>query len=532
MKIKKIFAFILSSAILISSLSLHTSADSVAVINGNNPINFPGQNISLNSDIKCEIKGFSANPYKVPGLPAFISGKCEVKIDPSKLSPDNQYYGNGGYILIFLIMAHVMLCINFFDWENFLSTKSKNNINTLKINGPKPSILKPLNDAFALFNPFDPTASFISFILWLAGIGFPFWYFNLSIAKILGAIGAMVLPPLSNGLFKLINKIIAPLNNLLNNTNSVDFYYGIVLTDKDDELVLDANNLPKPGDINVKALRDWQKKQNKENQILIENHLKAEGSNAFREFMGYNGKIKIPDNCYYTQQDIVKMKQTIEKHKDITYAKLANSTPITDGFVCKLDREHPSQTFRLVINNQFPNNPNNADLFALALKNNNINLAQTDSRINFTAVYTPLASDDDFMARLSNASFETQQKVNFIKNVGDHGFLSKTFSNIIKWFKNHFSLWSQEVPEGGAAVGGQPGPGQPPAGAAAAGGQPGPGQPPAGAGHPPRGMPFPQQYNIVDPRINNQPQIIIMPPYMMPPFPRPRYNPPPARQVQ
>ena len=434
MKIKKFLASILVFTTLVSSLSLPVFADGVKLLNGNAPT-YLGKNIDLNSWITYNVPSFNGVPDRVPGDTAFFSNKGEIKL---KIDNNNRsYFENGGSLLIYVKKAEKKFHLNPFNWSDFLAYKTENGINSFKINGPSQSLSQLFNgNFFQLFNnilsliyPNSASSFFISSLIFTTLA----WCFSWGTAFKF-ALSSLFAP----SLVKLATIIGAPVFNLLANTNpnNVNFDYGIVLTDKDDEQVLNPN-LPKEGEINEKALGDWKKQTDKENKILVDNKLKSSEAPLLGGIGIYGPKI--PKNCYYTQQDIDKMKKTIDEHKAITYAKLASSAPINDGFVCRLDKDHPSQTFRFVINNQFPDNPNNVDLFALALQNNYISLTQNDSRVDFIAAYNAINPNSDVNSRLTNVPLEVQQKINLIQNVGAPGFLTKAIDWICS-LKNHFTL--------------------------------------------------------------------------------------------
>lgn len=451
MKIKKIFASILTFSLLISSLPLYSFANGVIQIEGNVP-SYLGKNVNLASWINSTSPTFNGVPSRVPGDEAFYSSRGEIKLNIN--DQNRSYFENGGSVNVYVKKANNKFHFNPLNWSNFLSYKPENGTNSFKINCPDLSKVESIESTILFHLDLFKHPTIFSLISLLI---FYFKTFNsaLSFAGI-------------SLLFTIAKKIltnIAPLNNLLNNIkeNKIDFDYGIVLTDEKDEFTLNPD-LPKVGEINQKALKNWKNENDKNKQILANNGVKNKDSYSL---VGIPfGVSKIPKECYYTQIDIDKMKKEKEEHKDIIYSKLAHTSPINDGFVCKLDKDHPSQTFRLVVNNQFPNNPNNADLFALALQNNNINLVQTDSKVNFVAVYNALSSETELNKRLSNVPLETQQKVNLLTSVGEPGFLSKAINWILDLFKNNISLSnSPNVPAGAAAV-------RPPAGGAAPAGIP------------------------------------------------------------
>lgn len=425
MKIKKIFTSILTFSLLISSLPLYSFANGVIQIEGNVP-SYLGKNVNLASWINSTSPTFNGVPSRVPGDEAFYSSRGEIKLNIN--DQNRSYFENGGSVNVYVKKANNKFHFNPLNWSNFLSYKPENGTNSFKINCPDLSKVESIESTILFhLDLFKHPTIFLLISLLI----FYFKTFNsaLSFAGI-------------SLLFTIAKKIltnIAPLNNLLNNIkeNKIDFDYGIVLTDEKDEFTLNPD-LPKVGEINQKALKNWKNENDKNKQILANNGVKNKDSYSL---VGIPfGVSKIPKECYYTQVDIDKMKKEKEEHKDIIYNKLVYTSPITDGFVCKLDKDHPSQTFRFVVNNQFLNNPNNADLFALALQNNNMNLVQADSKVNFVAVYNALSPETELVKRLNNVSPETQQKVNLLTSVGNPSSFEKAINWIFGLFKNNISL--------------------------------------------------------------------------------------------
>lgn len=477
MKIKKLFASILTITILISSLSLSSFARSTIQLNGTNQT-YLGKNVDLDSWIKSTIPSFNGIPDRVPGDGAFYSNKGEIKLDIN--DQNRSYFENGGSVYIFVKKADNCLHLNPINYKNFLAFKPKDGINTFKINGPSQGfshVFNSLGKALSFIFPNTTTSILLSSII----------FCSISCFSSSAAFKFLLFSLFGPSALKVTALAAAPIFNLLANTNPniVNFDYGIVLTDKDDEKVLNPN-LPKAGDFNEKALKDFKEQKEKEADVLHKVGLNTIDIISVKKAGYPSSSESTSASCCYTKQNIDKIKKEIEAHKHITYDKLVNSAPINNGFVCKLDKDHPSQTFRFVVNNQFPDNPNNADLFALALQNNSINLSQTSTNVSFTASYNAIDTEkSDVFARLTNVPFEVQQKINLIQNIGNPGILSK----IIDWFRSwidffNFDSGKVNIPVTSAQSGQQGGGNN--QGAAGNGGQPpqggGGNNPPAGKG--------------------------------------------------
>jgi len=423
MKIRKIIASILAATILIVPLSLTTFASSVVQTNVSSKV-YPGKNIDLNNWFEVSSKPtFNGVPYRVPGDEAFYSTKGEIKL---KIDDNNRsYFENGGALYLYVNKSPDKLHLNPFNWMSLLSYKPESGTNSFKINGPKSSILEPLNRVISFFTPQSSPWIF------LLATSATWWEFGFCKAALF-----FVLVPLLPVGKNILDAIIAPLNNLSNNANEnkLDFDYGIILTDSKDELVLNRN-LPKPGDVNEKKLKDYLKSKNEREATLRKYNINTDFS-SFRTPGAPNS-----NECLYNKNEIEEMKKEADNHRAETYQKLVTETPKNDGLIFKLDKDHPSQTFRLVINNQFPDSPNNADLFALALQNNFVSLTQSDSQINFIATYNALDPEKSTIAnRLSDVSEGVQQKINRIQNLNTPGFFSKAFSWLKGLISNNFSL--------------------------------------------------------------------------------------------
>lgn len=440
MKIKKFLASILVFTIAISSLSLHVSANTVAQITGNNLV-YSGKNVDVASWITSTIPSFNGVPNRVPGDVAFYSGKGEIKLNIT--DQNRSYFENGGSVKVYVNKACDAWNLNPLHWfSDFLAFGPKNGTNSFsfKIDRPNPSFfsLSKIISPALLDNPLSNLAFF--------GIDFFLFKYKSGKSGTLFALSYLLYPAIK----RLWKCIFNPVYNLADNLNDnkVAFDYGIVLTDNADETVLNPN-IPKVDDINEKLLSDKQKKEEKEKDILKKYNIKSNDT----YYITYTGEYvskKNPSNYRYTKEDVNKIKKDIEEHKPATYAKLANTRPINDDYVCTLDKNHPSQTFRFVINNQFPGNPNNADLFALALQNNSISLNQDDSKVSFIVAYNAISPNSYINTRLTNVPEEIQRKINLINNIGTPDTLSKIYNSIRNFFKNHLTLGDKipVVPQG------------------------------------------------------------------------------------
>ena len=428
MHVKKFFAILLTTTIFISTIQFSAFASGFIQISSDSP--YVGKHLNLNGWVSCTIPSFNGVPLRTPGDAAFYSSKGEIKLN---ITEDNRsYFENGGHVDVYVRKDSNKLHLNPFDWANFLAYKPKSGSNSFKIKGPQREILKPLNDLIYLFS----LNSTFKFVLTLLAGGFVSWHYFIPIGDILENIliyfsASLAIPYIK----KILNWACSPIKNLLNNIDDtgVHFDFGIVLTTPDDEFAL-ATTMPKVGEINEKKLKEICEKDKKNKEILKSN--KLSGNNDIDKKILSMQQKKLIDSCKYTEEEIDSLKKEKSEKLHKANSKLSASIPINDGFVCRLDKDHPSQTFRLVVNNQL--SENNADLFAIALQNNAIELNQNDNRVRFDVVYNALDEKSGINNRLSHTSAETQQKINIMNNIGKQDLITTLFSWIKGLWKNNF----------------------------------------------------------------------------------------------
>ena len=146
-----------------------------------------------------------------------------------------------------------------------------------------------------------------------------------------------------------------------NEKDFIKINYGIVLTNKDEEAVL---NFTVPTTANYTKEYSEQKRINDAHK---NEKLEPYEYDCIEEVTTYdkNGqsrtltkkKVNSPLSTiqkYYTAQDIKKLKDENDKKKAVVLAKLANACQdnyITKGEIARLSLQNPEKTFRLVINN-------------------------------------------------------------------------------------------------------------------------------------------------------------------------------------
>ncbi|MBR1779558.1 MAG: hypothetical protein IJ758_03565 [Clostridia bacterium] len=428
MHVKKFFAILLTTTIFISTIQFSAFASGFIQISSNSP--YVGKHLNLNSWVSYTIPSFNGVPLRTPGDAAFYSSKGEIKLNITEVN--RSYFENGGHVDVYVRKDSNKLHLNPFDWANFLAYKPKSGSNSFKIKGPQREILKPLNDLIYLFS----LNSTFKFVLTLLAGGFVSWHYFIPIGDILENIliyfsASLAIPYIQ----KILNWACSPIKNLVNNIDDtgINFDFGIVLTTPDDEFAL-ATTMPKVGDVNEKKLNEIRERDTKNKALL--NKVTGSIAEDKKDFFYRKQQKELIDSCKYTEEEIDSLKKEKSEKLHKANSKLSASIPINDGFVCRLDKDHPSQTFRLVVNNQL--SENNADLFAIALQNNAIELNQNDNRVRFDVVYNALDEKSGINNRLSRTSAETQQKINIMNNIGKQDLITTLFSWLNGLWKNNF----------------------------------------------------------------------------------------------
>ena len=150
-----------------------------------------------------------------------------------------------------------------------------------------------------------------------------------------------------------------------NENNFVRLNYGIVLTDKDEEKVLNFK-APSKTDytkeyqdiINLNAERASAHEDDKIKAPTsfdsIEEITKIKNGNKVQYIKKHKANKPDTTKKYYTEDDIKKLKADNEKKKAKILDRLANACQndyLTEGEIARLSLANPDQTFRLVINN-------------------------------------------------------------------------------------------------------------------------------------------------------------------------------------
>ena len=428
MNVKKIISTCL--AISIFSTSLTVSSSAISNFKSTTKASpYSGKVIDIENWVDVNIPSFNGVPYSNPSNTVFYSGKGELKL---KINEKNQsYFENGGSVTITINQPKSQLHLNPLNWKKFLSFKPATDNNKLAITSSENSLvphdIKVLVDKIrsipAIVQILAPPIAFIAAVQ--SGHYIPSEH-NRST-------NALMLTPLV--LFNALRYVTvrwlvpcaAPLINLIQNvvpSNEISAKYGVVLTSKDDEIGLDNSLIPKVGDINYKKLEELARQKKIDQKIL--DKIKCYPSRTYYE--------EIKNSVKYSQEDIDDLKEQIEAKKPDALNKLETSMPIRSGVVCKLDAKNPTQTFRFVINNAIE--PHNADLFAIALANPNINLKYNNSSVTFDTSYSY-----KFDSLVNNISKEIvndpalAEKVKVLTDTGTSKYWWDRFSNSIsQWF--------------------------------------------------------------------------------------------------
>ena len=447
MNVKKIISTCL--AISICSTSLATNSSAISNFKSTTKASpYSGKVIDIEKWVDVSIPSFNGVPYSNPCNTVFYSGKGEFKL---KIDKDNRsYFENGGSVTITIKQPKSQLHLNPLDWKNFLSFKPATNNNKLAIVSSENSIVP--HDIKVLVNKIESTPQSIQAIVP------PIIYIAASLSNHFSPsehsilTNALMLAPflvfnlLKFFTIKYLATSVAPLINLIQNvvpSKEICAKFGVVLTSKDDEIGLDNSPMPKVGDINGKKLDELARQKVIDRKISDKINCKTPKYSMFSEF-------DHREKAIYSKEDIDDLKEQIEARKPDALNKLETSMPIRSGIVCKLDAKNPVQTFRFVINNAIE--PHNADLFAIALANPNINLNYNNSSVTFDTFYS--YNSDSLINNISKEIINDQILAEKVKILSDTG-ISKNWWNR---FSDSISQWFTMKAQTGAPPEPQPRP--------------------------------------------------------------------------
>lgn len=436
MSIKKIISVFLTICICSTLLTIDTFANCLMSVNGEVP--YAGKAVDINNWVNVTIPKFNGTPLASPDRAVFYSSKGEFKLN---ITDENRsYFENGGSVIVSLTPSKAKFNLNPLNWSRFLSYKPVDNKNKLDIVVSRKTLL-----------PYDIK----SILRKLQSI--PFWvrYGAVPIlsflARTFGFLPTFGEDPVTNILmwcpFILITaadyaieympKIFAPVFNLIENVNPSDeisFKYGVVLTSPDDEIGLN-DNLPKVGDVNLKAATELKRQKAEDKKLKdITDNSSLQGTPDYI-FTANLANVRSANAAKYSKYDVDELTKARNAKRPGALNKLKTTVPIREGIICKLDAKHPTQTFRYVINDTL--DPNTTGLFSIMLANPTKTGTDVDnSSVIFDAYYSyDISSMGNSISERMKNDPSLSEKVKFLTDTGasDRWFTDFT-SSITKWF--------------------------------------------------------------------------------------------------
>ena len=176
------------------------------------------------------------------------------------------------------------------------------------------------------------------------------------------------------------------------NPQNIYIDYALVLTSKDDEKILDAEEAKegqlKPEIVKFRKFKEAVEKENGKDKISefketylerVLDKLKSEGVDADAFNMverGFIDRLRVEEDdfiedWYYTKKEADEYNKKLREDKKKVVEKLAQKSDqdlITSGKIAELSKSNKEQTFRLVINNHL-NNKKSADVMSMLLSN-------------------------------------------------------------------------------------------------------------------------------------------------------------------
>lgn len=413
---KKLIAVTLVFVLFVSSVSkVAMAAGNMSVGTGN--VNYSGGNVNLQYFVSGNIPTMQGIPEHSSISDVFYSdqGCFRLKIDDPIY---RRLFEDGAKVEVrFANKPAPTLHLNPFNWDKFLSySPDGGDVNRLSIKGPQikdgvtllgiqmlwrtlPELAKALLScipAYLSYKVTDLACYLVEQSIW-GGEGPSALGYAPAVAGVLTWFNC-VYPNSINGFLSILKGVIKPAINLKDmfvpaqKSSTVDFKYGVVLTDRDDEKALSNNidPLPREGDLDPDYANS--EEQQKKAKIALKDRL-SKIPDPVKAKARYPGFFDDEELKLLTKEKARKIADDRKIARVKAQRKLAEARPITEGLVCVLDADHPEQTFRLVMNNNLGGH--DADLFSMAL-NSGTNFAAgavgRPDRLSFTMTHVLPAS--------------------------------------------------------------------------------------------------------------------------------------------